>query len=852
MVALTLRGLGARKLRTALTAIAVVLGVGLISGTYILTDTISRSFDDIFATANKKIDVAISPREAVSSGDNGSAPAFPASVLAQVRRVPGVAQASGGVFNTAAIYGKNGKRLGSQGAPNFVTSVDPPTFSAFKYVEGRPPRAPTEVALDQNSVDKGDYKLGDRVAVAGQQGKQLFTLVGVAKFGEQESLAGASIAIMPLAQAQRVLGEIGRFDEVDVRAAPGVSPKVLVERLRQALPASVTVRTGAEQARSMSKDVKDNFSFVTTVLLVFAAVVLFVGSFMIFNTFSITVAQRMREFALLRTVGASRRQVLGSVLFEAFLVGLGASVIGLLLGLALAPGLKALFSLLGGDLPSEGTVLETRTIVVSLVVGTVLTVVASLAPALRATRVPPIAALREGAVLPPGRLRRFRTPLALVTLAIGAGLILLGIFGNASGGNSAILLGAGAAVIFIAVGLLARHVVRPLASAIGGPLERVRGVTGRLARENAARNPGRTATTAAALMIGVALVTFVTILAAGIKDSVASSVNKGLTGAFVVQNTDGFSPIPAATGTALRGVPGIGTVSEIRFSNAKLRGVGGTPSVTGVDPRTLPSIYRVDWKKGSPATLRTLGPTDTVVSDKWAKDHGVKVGETLTVLTPSDRTVALTVRGTYKDDAQLLQNLTVPNQTLVSAFGAKDVSVLLAGVRPGADLDTVHDQAKLALADRFPSVEVLTKKEFSDDVAGQVNQLLSLFYVLLGLAVIVSLFGIVNTLALSIYERTRELGMIRAIGMSRRQVRTMVRYESVITALLGAVLGLVLGVIFAIAMTPPLADQGLKISIPVPTLIALVVLAGIAGVLAAIAPARRAARLDVLEALAYE
>jgi putative ABC transport system permease protein len=373
-----------------------------------------------------------------------------------------------------------------------------------------------------------------------------------------------------------------------------------------------------------------------------------------------------------------------------------------------------------------------------------------------------------------------------------------------------------------------------------------------VARENAARNPGRTATTAAALMIGVALVTFVTILAAGIKDSVASSVNKGLTGAFVVQNTDGFSPIPAATATALRGVPGIGTVAEIRFSNAKVRGAGGTSSVTGLDPRTLPSIYRVDWKKGSPATLRTLGPNDTVVSDKWAKDKGVKVGETLTVLTPSDRTIPLTVKGTYEDDAQLLGNLTVPNQTLISAFGTKDVSVLLAGVRPGENLDFVHDQAKIALADRFPSVEVLTKKEFTDDVAGQVNQLLSLFYVLLGLAVVVSLFGIVNTLALSIYERTRELGMIRAIGMSRRQIRTMVRYESVITALLGAVLGVVLGVIFAIAMTPPLADEGLKISIPVGTLAALLVLAAVAGVLAAIAPARRAARLDVLEALAYE
>jgi putative ABC transport system permease protein len=852
MTALTLRGLAARKLRTALTAIAVVLGVGLISGTYILTDTINRSFDSIFETANKKIDVVVSPREAVSGQDGASPPAFPASTLARVQRVPGVGQASGGVFNIAQIYGKNGDKLGAQGAPNFVGSVQPGTFSPYTYVQGRPPTTATEVALDRNAVDKGNYKLGDKVAVAGQEARKTYTLVGVAKFGNQTSIAGASIAIMALAEAQRVLGEVGQLDQIDVKAAPGTRPQALVGNLRRALPASVTVRTGEQQARQQAKDTKQGFSFITTVLLIFAGVVLFVGAFMIFNTFSITVAQRMREFAMLRTVGASRAQVLRSVVLESLLIGIGASILGLALGLALAPGLRALFSLLGGDLPAEGTVIEPRTIVVSLLVGTVLTVVSSLLPALRSTRVPPIAALREGAVLPRGRAARFRTPLAILGLLLGAGLIVLGLFAGASGGGSASLLGLGAAVIFLAVAMLARYVVRPLASAVGLPMERIRGVTGRLARENATRNSGRTAATAAALMIGMALVTFVTILAAGIKDSVASSVDKGLTGAFVVQNTDGQSPIPAATAGALAKVPGIGTVVETRFAAAKVRGVKGNANVTGVDPRTLPSIYRVEWKKGSDATLRTLGPTGAVVSDKWAKDHDVKVGQTLTVLTPKSTTVRLTVRGTYKDDAQLLTDVTVTNQVIVRDFGAKDVQVALAGVKPGQSVDVVKKRAEAALKDRFPSVEVLTKKEFTDDVAGQVNKLLSLFYVLLGLAVIVSLFGIVNTLALSIYERTRELGMVRAIGMSRRQVRTMVRYESVITALIGAVLGLVLGVVFAIAMTPPLADQGLKISIPVGTLIVLLILAALAGVLAAIGPARRASRLDVLEALAYE
>jgi putative ABC transport system permease protein len=848
MTALTLRGLAARKLRTALTAIAVVLGVALISGTYILTDTINKSFDSIFATANKNVDVAVTPREAVDAGDSGSTPAFRVSVLPRVQRVPGVAEASGAVFNIANIYKKNGDKLGSGGAPNFVGSVQPNTFSPYDYVQGRKPATANEVAIDRNAADQGDYQVGDKVGVAGQGPKKDYTLVGIAKFGDQKSIGGASIAIMTLPEAQRVLGEQGRFDEVDVKAAPGVAPQALVGRLRAALPASLTVRTGEQQAVSDSKDVKDGFSFITTVLLIFAGVVLFVGAFMIFNTFSITVAQRMREFAMLRTVGASRTQVLRSVVLEALLVGVGASLIGLALGLAMAPGLRALFKIFGADLPSQGTVVETRTIVVSLLVGTVLTVVSSLGPALRATRVPPIAALREGAVLPPSRLGRFRTPLAVVALLLGIGLIALGLFG--SGG--APVLGLGAAVVFIAVALLARFVVRPLASLVGVPMERIRGVTGRLARENATRNTSRTAATAAALMIGVALVTFVTILAAGIKDSVASSVDKGLTGAFVIQNTDGFSPIPRATAGAVRRVPGIGTVVETRFSNAKIAGKKGTDSVTGVDPLTLPSIYRVDWKKGSPATLRTLGPNDTVVSDKWASDHDVKVGQTLRVLTPLDRTIPLTVKGTYKDDAQLLADMTVPNQTMTSQFGIRDVAVLLAGVTPGQSEGAVKARATKALETRFPSVEVLTKKEFTDDVAGQVNQLLAFFYVLLALAVIVSLFGIVNTLALSIYERTRELGMVRAIGMSRRQVRTMIRYESIITALIGAALGLVIGVLFAVAMTPTLADQGLEISIPVGTLVVLLILAGLAGVVAAILPARRASRLDVLEALAYE
>jgi putative ABC transport system permease protein len=533
-------------------------------------------------------------------------------------------------------------------------------------------------------------------------------------------------------------------------------------------------------------------------------------------------------------------------------VGFGSAVIGLLVGIALAPALRALFALFGADLPASGTVLETRTILISLVVGVVVTVLASLSPALRATRVPPIAALREGSVLPPGRLARVRVPLAVILALAGVALLAGGLFGGVSGGGAALLAGGGAAIVFVGVAMMSSVFVRPLAVAVGTPLARTRGVVGSLARENSERNPGRTAATAAALMIGLALVTFVTIFAAGLKSSIRDNVEKAFRGAFVLQNTtQRGQTIPAASARALKAVPGIGVVAELRTSAANVRGVGGQAQVSGVDGVQFASIYRLVWTRGSPATLRALGPSDVLVSKQFAESHGLKVGRALSLTTPSDRHIQLTLRGVYRDDAQLLSDLTVATPTMLASFGAPQPTSVLAGLAPGASEAAVQRTAERAMKP-FPTVDVLTKQEYTDEVAKQVNQILTLFYVLLSLAVIVSLFGIVNTLALSIHERTRELGMMRAIGTSRRQVRQIIRYESVITALIGAVLGMVLGVFFAVVVTIPLTDQGFTLSFPIGTLIFLLVLAALAGVLAAIGPARRASRIDVLEALAYE
>jgi putative ABC transport system permease protein len=854
MLGLSLRGIATRKLRTALTAFAVVLGVALVSGTYLLTDTIDRSFDEVFQTANEGVDVVVTPTRVFGSDNEGSSVApepLPAALLERVRAVPGVAVADGSVFLPGQIYDEDDEPLIANGPPMFISDTSLPRFDAFVYDEGRPPAAPDEVALDVSAADRGGYELGDRVGLSGEGPVQRFRLVGIAKFGEANALGGAAVSIVTPPVAQRLLDLHDEFTTIQVAGASGTTPQELASAVRAVLPASVaTVRTGEQQARSDSQDIKDQLGFLRTFLFVFAGIALFVGAFLIANTFAITVAQRVREFALLRMIGANRGQVLRAVVGEALVIGLLASVVGFLAGFGIAPGLQALFKLFGADLPSSGIVLETRTVVVSILIGTLVTLVSAIAPAVRATRVPPMAALHEAASLPRGRAARWRTPLAAAVALLGVGILCLGLFGSATGGDAAALVGVGAAVVFIGVGLLASHIVRPLALAVGRPLERVFGVSGRLARENATRNPRRTASTSAALMIGVAFVAFVTIFAAGLKASIEDAVDLGLKGQLLAQ-TANFQPMPASAREVLAAVEDVETVSGVRFTKAIVAGEG-RPSVTGVDPATIGDVFNVDWADGSADTLRALAPGSVLVAKRWSDEHGVRVGERLRVTTPTGRRLAVDVAGIYDDEANLLAALTFPNEVLTRDFNVRGDAFLMAATAPGADAEEVRDRADRAMSAPYPSVEVLTKDQFIDRQADQVNQLLVFIYVLLTLTLLIALFGVLNTLFLTIHERTRELGMLRAIGTSRRQVRRMVRYESVITAMIGAVLGVVLGAIFAVLVTIPLESEGFKISIPLVQLALLLVLAAIFGVIAAIWPARRAAKLDVLRALAYE
>jgi putative ABC transport system permease protein len=866
MLALVLRGFLQRKLRVLLTAIAIALGVALMAGTYILTDTINHSFAGIFSTAYKGDSVVVSPAETLGREISSETSPITEATLARVRAVPGVAEASGGIFSQATLLNAHGKRLSTGGAPSFVGSVEPKRFESYSPVQGRFPQSASEVAIDDGTAKREGLKLGGQLVVAGLAPARRYTIVGIVKFAGSQSFGGSGTALLTLGEAQRVMNKQGRYDTIEVAAASGISADSLRTRIRAVLPATISVRTGAAEAAKQTSDLESSLGFLRTFLLVFAYVALVVGAFIIFNTFSITVAQRTRELGLLRTLGASRRQVLSSVIYEGLMLGVVGAVLGLLLGLLLAPALNQLFIAFGAELPNNGTVVEARTVIVSLLVGVVVTVAAGIFPAIRATRVPPLAAMREGVQVPP-------------RILTGPGVVLRGAIGFVIAVGLGLLLGSGGVffVLFVVLAiyvtvLLVRlmrgtrpkhyRVIPALGSAIG-LLVSWRGVTGRLARENSIRQPGRTLVTALALTVGLALVAFISVLAAGTKATINQAVSRSFAGDLIVESTQssGSQGIPPGVAQAVARVPGVASVAPISFTIGRVRDlskpkaapIAEKSSITAIEPASFTRVYRVEWEKGSNATLLALGNTGTVLTKSFASANHLKVGNRLSVLTPSNQTVPLTVVGIAKDNARLLANLTINRALAQASFGQREDGVDFVSYSPGVDGHRVQASVDRLLAGQFPQARSRTPAQFKKDQEGKINQLLLLIYVLLALSVIVSLFGIVNTLILSIYERTRELGMMRAIGTSRRQVRQMIRYESIITALIGGVFGLVIGTVGAVLVsTLALSGSGFVISIPVGTLILLLVVSAIAGLIASGLPARRAARLDVLQALASE
>ncbi|HEY4915896.1 MAG TPA: FtsX-like permease family protein [Solirubrobacteraceae bacterium] len=865
---LLFRGFAQRKVRVLLTGVAIALGVALMAGTYILTDTINGAFSEIFSNAYKNKAVVVTQKETLGRGNAAEAASLNEATLARVRSVSGVAAASGAVSSNASLLTTSGKRLTTGHAPGLVNALQPKRFESFTAAQGHLPEADDEVAIDEATAKRSHLELGEKIVIAGNAPSHTYTLVGIAKFAGSESFGGASLALLLPKEAQYVAGEPGEYDSIYAAADASVSPQQLAARVRAALPSTLTVRTGAQEAANQTAELEEKLGFLRTFLLVFAYVALFVGAFIIFNTFSITVAQRTREFGLLRTLGASRAQIMRSVVEEGLLLGIFGAVLGLFAGIGLAPALDGLFKLLGADLPDNGTVLEARTVIVSLAVGIVITVVAGFFPAMRSMRVPPIAAMREGVTIPPRPLPTRRTLILRFIIGLVVVLAVGGLLGHGVGLVLVVAWALRAARLFVR---LRREGERPprryrvipaLANAIG-VLVSWRGITGRLARENSVRQPGRTLVTALALTIGIALVTFIAVLAAGTKATIDQAVGRSFAGSLIIQNTQaGEGGVPAVVAPAVRRIPGVGAVTAVAFTEGRVSDLSkpGAPvideksAVTALEPSSFAGMYKVEWKQGSRATLESLGPEGTVISEKFAKAHHLEVGQRLSVLTPSNHTVTLRVMGIVKEEVLgLMANITIVRSLARTAFGQRTDGVDFVTYASGANTTEVRHAVNALLHSEFPQARSQTPAEYTKEQGEKVNTLLVLVYVLLALSVIVSLFGIVNTLVLSIYERTRELGMMRAIGTSRRQIRQMIRYESLITALIGGVLGLVIGLIGSILVTKiALSSSGYVLSIPVGTLLVLLVAAGVAGLLAALLPARRAAKLDVLGALASE
>jgi len=854
MIRFALKSLAARKLRTSLTALAIVLGVAMMSGAYVLTDTIDKGFDAIFVDSYAGTDAVVTGKDAGINfeGESAQIPPIPEDTLERVRVVDGVEVATGSVQDDQAkVLRSNGESIDTGGAPSFAfgleTAPEYARFNPLSLVEGRWPNGAVEVAVDEGVADDEALELGDRIGVASVGQAQQFEIVGIARYGDLSSLGGATFTVFDLHTAQGLLGKQGQLDSVQIAAAAGTTPDEVRERVQSDLGSDFTVRTGIEQADEASSEIATFTAIIRYFLLSFAGIALFVGAFVIFNTLSITVAQRMREFATLRTLGATRRQILRSVILEALVIGLGASIVGLFAGLGLAVGLNRLFRALNLDLPQTQTVFAMRTVVVSLLVGTIVTLIAGLFPAIRATRVPPIAAVREGATMPRGRFARF-TPylsaaiVALAILALGYGTLS----DDTAIGDRFALLGVGVLALFLGTAMLSSRLVRPLVRVVGLPARHIGGAAGKLAEGNAQRNPGRTASTAAALMIGIALVTFVSVLADGLRVSNSDAIERQIQSDLIVTSQDGYSEFPAAAGSAAEAVEGVESVSNVRQDVAEID--GGGAALTGLDER-INQLYDFRWEEGSNDSLAQLGDDGAVLPNNVAEEDDLAVGDSIEVLTPDNKRKDFVVRGIYEGSPfyPLLGSASISREAFDKLYDRPRNRFTLINVANPAAKASVEKALE-----GFPDTRTQTRAEWIDKEDQEIQQLLLLLYVLLALSVIISLFGMVNTLALSVFERTRELGMLRAVGMTRKQTRRMVRHESVITALIGAALGLPLGIFLAALVTRALGQFDLRFALPVGQLIVLTLVAVVAGLLAAITPARRAAKLDPLRALQYE
>jgi putative ABC transport system permease protein len=841
----TIKGLLAHKLRLVLTGIAIVLGVTFISGTFVLTDTLHNTFDTLFSHIYQNVDFEIRGTAAFtdnSAGGNGAArKPIRASIVNDVRHAPGVSYAQGTVSGYAQFVARDGKAVSNGGAPTLGLSFDPnPQLSSLHLDHGRAPTTPNEVVMDEGTARKYHFGVGDHVRILLAGPPQTFTISGLVKFGTADNLAGATIAAFDLPTAQQLFGKTGHFDAIDVLAQPGADKATVEHAIAAVLPRGVEVVTGQTVANEQTNSINQALGFFSTALLVFAFISLFVGGFTIFNTFSIIVGQRTRELALLRIVGASRRQVFRSVLVEAAILGLVASVVGLGLGVLAALGLVALLKGFGITLPSGSLVFEARTVIAAIVVGLGVTVVSAISPARRAVRIPPVAALVDYRG-EQGESSRRRIVVGTIIAVLGIATLAFGLTKPAIQ-----LVGLGAVAIFIGIGMLAPTVARPMASVIGRPLAGAFRISGKLGRENSMRSPRRTAQTASALMVGLALVSTITVFGASLSKSATGSVDNAVSAQYIVSNSsNGAQEISNSVPVAASRVPGVRTVATVYSGDFEFR--HSVSGLTAVSPVHLSDtvILRMDSGAGAPALRSGQLLIDTTTANT---DH-LAVGSVVPVKFAQTGKATMRVGGIFKPNA-LLGSFLVGDNFFLSHFDTPlPVAVLLSTKSGTPDVTAAVTSALKP----YPTLQIQTKAQFEKTQQQQVNKLLGLVYALLALAVIIALIGIVNTLMLSVFERTHEIGLLRAVGMKRRQVRAMIRSEAVILALFGAIIGIVIGTALGTAFAASLKQQGITdIVIPYGRLVVFLVIAALLGLGAASWPSRRAAKLDVLAAIAAD
>src|SRR5271166_1335172 len=833
----TIKGLLAHKLRLALTALAIVLGVTFISGTFVLTDTLNNTFTVLFGNIYQKIDFQVRGVAQLGSGANATRNELPESLLATVRRVPGVQAAQGEVGGYAQFVTQDRKAIQTGGAPTLGVSFDPDQqISDLHIIAGGPPVTSDDVVMDAGTAQKYDFTVGQQVRILFAGPPRTFTITGIAQFGSANNLAGATLAAFTLPTAQAVLQEVGHLDNINVVAAPGASKPAVQQDIARALPPGVEVVTGQTVVNEQTSSVSQALSFFSTALLVFAFISLFVGGFTIFNTFSIIVGQRTRELALLRIVGASRRQVFRSVLAEAAIVGLVSSAIGLGLGVLAALGLEALLRGFGITLPTGSLVFEPRTVLVGLAVGVGVTVVAAVGPARNAVHIPPVAALDDRQSGGDASSRR--------RFAWGAALALVGVvllaFGLAK--PAILLVGVGAVGIFVGVAMLAPAVARPLSSVIGRPLARVLGEPGKLGRENSMRSPRRTAQTASALMVGLALVAAMSVFGASVSRSATSSADQAINADLIVTAT-GSGQLSNSAVSIASAVPGVTANSSVYQGQFEFR--NALSQLTAVSTDNLAATVNLRMTSGTSAAL---AQDELLIDSTTAQNKHLAVGDTVAARFALTGPTTLRIGGIYQANA-LIGSYLVSSAFFLSNYTPQPPGALLLRTNGSSGVDNAVTKA----LDPFPNIQVQTKAQFEQAQVSSVNQILGLVYALLALAVLIALIGIVNTLMLSVFERTREIGLLRAVGMRRRRVRTMIRSEAVILAIFGAIIGIIIGTGMGIALVASLKQQGITdIVVPVSSLVIFLVLAALLGLIAASWPARRAARLDVLAAIAAQ